>query len=120
MLMQGIEIIASQEITTEYAFNILAFWITFGLIFGLSLIMSTAAVITADAEWQIIPAVGIVGLSFGLLFGAITGDKLAKPIEYATEYKVTIEDSVPLAEFYERYEIVGQEGKMYIVREKAE
>ena len=34
------------------------------------------------------------------------------------EYKVIIDDNVSMAEFYEHYEVVDQEGKIFIVREK--
>lgn len=34
------------------------------------------------------------------------------------EYKVIIDDNVSIAEFYEHYEIVDQEGKIFIIREK--
>lgn len=34
------------------------------------------------------------------------------------EYKVTIDDSVSMNEFLDKYEIIDQEGKIYIVKEK--
>lgn len=33
-------------------------------------------------------------------------------------YKVVVDDSVPLNEFYSRYEVIGQEGLIYEVKEK--
>lgn len=33
------------------------------------------------------------------------------------EYKVTIDDSVSMVEFLEKYEIVSQEGKIYTIRD---
>ena len=39
--------------------------------------------------------------------------------EYShTEYKVTIDDSVSMNEFLNKYEILDQEGKIYTVKEK--
>ena len=35
-----------------------------------------------------------------------------------TEYKVIVDDSVPLNEFIEKYEIIDQEGNIYTVKEK--
>ena len=35
-----------------------------------------------------------------------------------TVYKVIIDDSVPMKEFYSRYEIVNQEGLIYSIKEK--
>lgn len=120
MLTQGIEFLASQEIITKYAFNWLPFWIVFGIIFGTTLTLGIVSVINDECEWPVIPALGTVGLIFGLFFGAAIGDELAKPIEYTTEYKVIVEDNVSLAEFYECYEVVGQEGKIFTVRERTE
>lgn len=34
------------------------------------------------------------------------------------EYKVTIDDSVSMNEFLEKYEIIDQEGKIYTVKER--
>ena len=39
--------------------------------------------------------------------------------EYShTEYKVTIDDSVSMNEFLDKYEIIDQEGKIYTVKER--
>ena len=40
-----------------------------------------------------------------------------KDYEY-TEYKVTIDDSVSMNEFLDKYEILDQEGKIYTVKER--
>lgn len=34
------------------------------------------------------------------------------------EYKVIIDDNVSMTEFYEHYEVVDQDGKIFIIREK--
>lgn len=34
------------------------------------------------------------------------------------EYKITIDDSVSMTKFMDKYEILGQEGKIYTVKEK--
>lgn len=43
-------------------------------------------------------------------------DELIKPTE--THYQVIIDDSVPVNEFFERYEVIEQNGKIYTVRER--
>ena len=118
--MQGIEIMTSQEIVTNYAFNWLSFWIVFSIIFGTALTLGIVSVVKDGYEWQNILGFGAIGICLGSILGTCIGEAYKKPLEYTTEYKVTIEDSVPLTEFCEHYKIVGQEGKMYIVREKAE
>ena len=35
-----------------------------------------------------------------------------------TEYKVTIDDTVQYVEFTEKYEVIGQEGEIYTIRER--
>ena len=35
-----------------------------------------------------------------------------------TRYQVLIDETVPMSEFFEKYEIIEQEGKIYTVKEK--
>lgn len=58
----------------------------------------------------------IIGFAFGVLLGYATGD----PVKYETQYKVTISDEVQMNEFLEQYEIIDQDGKIYVIREKGE
>ena len=65
----------------------------------------------------------IAGILAGLIMAGICapligGLALATPVEYETHYKVTIDDSVSMSEFMDKYEILDQEGKIYTVREK--
>lgn len=55
-----------------------------------------------------------------LILGAFCGKMIAKQTSVFShyEYKVLIEDSVPLNEFNEKYEIVDQEGQIYTVIER--
>jgi hypothetical protein len=61
-----------------------------------------------------------LGLLIGSLFGALGGlsEKQAIPKKYETYYQVIISDNVNITEFLEKYEIVGQNGKIYTVKEK--
>ena len=65
--------------------------------------------------------VGIIaGVILGIIAGIIGGTRVAAnalPVEYETQYKVTISDEVSMNDFLAKYEIVDQEGKIYIVRE---
>lgn len=40
------------------------------------------------------------------------------PIEYKTQYQVTVADTVSMNEFTERYSIISVDGKIYTVEEK--
>ncbi len=52
-----------------------------------------------------------------LALGMIDDTNYLKEYSY-TEYKVTIDDSVSMNEFLDKYEILDQEGKIYIVKER--
>ena len=41
-----------------------------------------------------------------------------KPVEYETHYEVSIDETVNLQEFMEKYEIIETRGLIYTVREK--
>ena len=59
----------------------------------------------------------VVGLFVGVMLTLVTSKKTDQ-IDYI-QYKVTISDEVNFNEFNDKYEIIDQQGKIYIVREKA-
>lgn len=63
---------------------------------------------------------GFVCLVIGAVIAALIGMSAPKPtdeIDYI-EHEVLVDDSVSFSEFNEKYEIVNQKGKIYVVREK--
>lgn len=92
-----------------------------GWFIGLSLIgfaISLALIIIGAAKDK--PKIAILGLAvffFSLILGITTTSIKSKEIDYI-EYKVTIDESVSMVEFYQRYEILSQEGKIYTIKEK--
>lgn len=105
--MTGVEILATQEVATAFGFC----WVGFiclvfvGLIFG------------ALLYHESILGSSVI-LAFALAGALIVGfNANGAPIEYETQYKITISDEVSMNEFFERYEIINQEGKIYTVRE---
>lgn len=114
--MTGVEILTSAEVVTETAFNWTAFGVTFGIA---SLVCMLVGIRCYFDTYERIAFVifGIAGIVFGVLFGSLIGDGLKTPTSYETEYKVTISDEVSLNEFYEHYEVIDQEGKIFTVRE---
>ena len=50
-----------------------------------------------------------------LVLGGFIISKMKEPVE--THYQVIIDDSVPMNEFFEKYEVIKQEGKIYTVKE---
>lgn len=115
--MNGVEILASEEVVTATTFNSALFcWfivaaVVVGLVIGL-----IASFCEGDIQYLFI--IVFVVACFGLILGAIIGVAEGTPTEYETQYKVTISDEVPMNEFLERYEIIEQEGKIYTVRER--
>ena len=116
--MQGVEILTSAQVAIEWAFNWPVFWITFGVVFGICLIVGIWTTTTGEYEWTIIPGLLFAGIILGGFGGCGLGAAAQTPIAYETQYKVTISEEVSLAEFYEHYEVVEQDGKIFTVREK--
>ena len=57
-------------------------------------------------------------LSFATIFAMLDSySTTTKEIEYY-EYKVTIDDSVPMKEFLSKYEIINQEGEIFTIVER--
>jgi hypothetical protein len=116
--MSGVEILATEEVAIAWAnWNWKGFLLTVGLCFLVAIVAGILA--GASDDWGLGVTVFLVvfiagGALFGILIGCITGG----PIEYETQYKVVIDDSVSMNDFIEKYEIIDQEGKIYTVREK--
>jgi hypothetical protein len=114
--MNGVEILAAQEVVIEYAWNWSAYFITIGIValFG--------GLIGLAFSKPLETFQGLVGgVCVGVLFGAIIGvlpASITLPDEYETHYKVTISDEVAMNDFLERYEILDKEGRIYTVRER--
>lgn len=117
--MTGVEILATEQVATAFGFGWDAFWIG-GLLIGAVL----ALVFWCIAESNYLGTGGtiatvIIGFLIGMgVFGTLIGASVdGAPTAYETHYKVTISDEVPMNEFLEHYEIVDQDGKIFIVRE---
>ena len=58
---------------------------------------------------------GVEILSSEAIYNTITSNE--DSIKYI-QYKVTIDETVSMVEFMDKYEIIDQEGKIYTVRER--
>lgn len=115
--MQGVEILTSAQVATEHVFNWTAFWIAFGIVAVLVLLY--AMIYFYDDICAITVIVGFVtSLIAGTLLGTLVGKISETPVAYETQYKITISDEVSMTEFYEHYEVIEQDGKIFTVREK--
>ena len=89
--------------------GLLGFCILIGIINGLT---------EGDFQAGIMSGV-IIGLICALLLSpTLTAIFAKKEVGKETHYKVTIDDSVSMNEFLDKYEILDQEGKIYTVKER--
>ena len=120
--MTGVEILAAEEIAITFSTCWPAFWIVFvitGLIFTGIAFAGFMKGYCNEGLSVIITASIVFGLFSGGMFGVLIGRVIfAQPTGYETHYKVTIDDSVSMNEFNEKYEIIDQEGKIYTVKER--
>ena len=115
--MNGIEILAINEIVSETAFNWTIFLIFFCVVVAFFVVIGLAFSSISKDKSDIVIGIAL-GIMFGLCFGGAFGDGMATPVAYEKQYKVTISDEVPMNCFLEKYEIIDQEGKIYTVIER--
>ena len=117
--MSDVEILSSQLI---YQTDHLWWFIPVGA--GLGFLMTFIPIVITGwvdlgAIWRnviFILVCTIIGFFFGLL-SAIMIETETNTIDYI-EYKVIVDDSVPMNEFLDKYEILDQEGKIYTIKER--
>ena len=115
--MSGVEILATEEVAVAWAsWNWKGFLLTAGLCFLVAIVAGILAGVTDDWKLDII-IFFVTFVAGSALFGTLVGCTTGDPIEYETQYKVVIDDSVSMNEFTEKYEIIDQDGKIYTVRE---
>lgn len=114
--MNGVEILATEKVISETAFNWTGFWITGIIIIIISLILVILEFLRGEIEdaWWVF----FVGIILATTVSYASGKVTEEPIAYKNQYKVTVSDEVSMNEFYERYEIIDQKGKIYIVEER--
>ena len=117
-MINGVEILTSNEVVSGYAFNWMVFWIIGIIILVLLIISGIFLWIRGESDLIIIPALSVIGLFLGPSLGFVFGYIIGEPTDYITEYKVTISDEVLMTEFYEHYEVIEQEGKIFTIRER--
>ena len=116
--MQGVDILTSTQVATNLSFNWDAFWITAMIILGVFVVFGVIIAIQDD-DYSAIALTVIIGVFVGFVAGAFTGEIIfPTTTDNETQYKVTISDEVPMTEFFEHYEVIEQDGKIFTVREK--
>ena len=116
--MNGVEVLASNEVVVKSLFSWKAFGIAFVVILALGIFVGFIFSIIEDMDWVTLKIGILVGVLFGGLIGTAIGFGCGIPVAYETRYKVTVSDEVQMNCFLEKYEILDQEGKIYTVRER--
>ena len=110
--MTGVEILSSEAIYN----TLLPEWcLAFGF---LCLIAFGAGCSASIASERFLPFIICLICLFGSVACMILSGTENKNDISHIEYKVTIDDSVSMNEFLDKYEILDQEGKIYTVKEK--
>ena len=115
--MTGVEILATQEVATVFGMNWNALLFTVAICGFFGAFLFGFCLIGLWNWWKRALCGFGVALVLTLLIGGAAYQN-DKPLEYETQYKVTISDEVSMNDFLDRYEIVSQEGKIYTVRER--
>ena len=114
--MTGVEILTATEVVVATTCN----WLLGGIVFLICIVIG-GIISFCSSSYQkgaITIAGALTGMLIGILVGGVTCAITETPTEYETQYKVTVSDEVPINEFYEKYEVIDQEGKIFTVREK--
>ena len=110
--MTGVEILNSKIM---YNTILPEYWMVIGSILAFTLICLTVYFYVKFNNWAAILCLILVVISIVIVcLGAISNKN---SVDYI-EYKITIDDSVSMNEFLDKYEILDQEGKIYTVKEK--
>lgn len=112
--MDGVTILATEQVVSNSAFNWWAFVIAFVAIALFSLLLGYLYDILEEVLLYVMFGV------FGVIGGVIGGLAFSIPTAYETQYKVTVASDVSMSEFYEHYEVVEQEGLIFTVKEKTD
>ena len=116
--MTGVEILSQSNVyeMDVYVWPLVVLPIV-GLLIGLVLAIIDWVQCGFDAEWIGRIIILIIVCSFlGFAFTLLTEHE-TDTVDHI-EYKVTIDDSVSMTEFMDKYEILDQEGKIYTVKER--
>lgn len=115
-MLEGIEILAQTEIMKP------ASWIWIVIAAGLTLLAIGVVFITIGSlilDDAFIASGGIMIIcSVVILFVSIPLSEICQKPTGRYEYKVTIGENISFTELYEKYEVIGQDGKIWTIRDK--
>ena len=116
--MDGVEILNQTNIyQTEYSDWV--FWLILAICFAIGLVVAIIEWVDFGFNMDGVIALvvcTVIGFFLGIAGGVMTEHETDK-LDYI-EYQVTVSNEVNFNEFLEKYEILGQEGKIYTVKER--
>lgn len=117
-MMNGVEILAQNTIyETEYSCWWLFALLALGFLAGITLAIAIWASEGFNANGiKVLIAMTLSGFFLGLLF-TDASEHETETVDHI-EYKVIVADDVNFADLMNKYEILGQEGKIYTVKER--
>ena len=110
--MTGVEILSQETIYN----TVLPEW-CIGVGVGCGFIFVILMIVSMANECGIGVILSIIAIIISIVVGGLGGTYNKNSIHHI-EYKVTIDDSVSMNEFLDKYEILDQEGKIYTVKER--
>ena len=114
--MSGVEILASEQVVAKYGISNATIY-TMLIIIGIAIFLGVLESIKRH-DWNHLLFYMFVGVCVSLLIGSTVQEETKKPLEYETQYKLIISDKVLMNEFYDKYEIIEQEGRIFTVRKR--
>ena len=113
-MIEGIKVLSQSPIfECDYAYG----YIAIGAIVGAIVVGLLIGLLTLDFDMGMICSV--IGCFIGGFIGmAITDANVVKTDTGRYEYKVLIEDGVEMKEFYEKYNVIEQDGEIWIIEDK--
>lgn len=111
-MIEGIQVLSQEPIMSDGDLGVIVCIIMF-------LISVVAALILISCGYDAATiSLGVLcGLMVAIISGVIVYNANAEPTgQY--RYKVIIDDNVSMTEFHTHYELVGQDGEIFIIRDK--
>lgn len=118
--MEGVEILFAEEITRSVWNGFVWHW-GFAIVILVGLFLIGVAIYSSwnctakGVELTAMVVIGVIFLFFGSICFYIKG---TVPVYDYTKYKVIVDETVNMNEFFEKYELVDQEGRIYIVKDE--
>lgn len=112
MNIDGVRVLAQEPI------NEIPNWvfIVAGLLVG-CMILVAILVLVSDGNWALIVLIINVTVAFLWAFVAVVCGVFDKPSDRST-YKCIFDEDVSIQEIYDKYEVVGRDGEIWILEDK--